>query len=96
MNRERANPSPQFPPGVALLPEDFCVRLEKIKEITGLTWEGMSVCLGVDIRQIQYWRKGGTPNGGAMLSLVELACRVPEGLGVLLNNDLMVVCRGRD
>ena len=96
MNRERVNPSPQFPPGVALLPEDFCVRLEKIKEITGLTWEGMSVCLGGDIRQVQYWRKGGTPNGGAMLSLVELATRVPEGLSVLLNKDLEVVYRGRD
>ena len=69
------------------------MRLETIKEITGLTWEGMSICLGVDIRQLQYWRKGGTPNGGAMLSLVELATRVPGGLGVLLNKDLVLVYR---
>ena len=91
MSRELSNPSSPFPPGVSLLPEDFCQRLEAIKEITGLSWEAMSVCLGVDVRQLQYWRNGGTPNGGAMLSLVELAILVPEGLGTLLNKDLTVV-----
>ena len=95
MSRERTNPSPLFPPGVALLPDDFADRLVAIKEITGLTWEGMAVCLGVDIRQLQHWRNGGTPNGGAMLSLVELATRVPDGLGTLLNRDLIVIHRGR-
>ena len=93
MSRERLNPSPLFPPGIALLPEDFCRRLVAVKEITGLSWEGMAVCLGVDIRQLQHWRNGGTPNGGAMLSLVELATRVPEGLGALLDQDLIVVYR---
>ena len=53
----------------------------------------MSVCLGVDPRQLKYWREGGCPNGGAMLSLVELATRVPGGLGTLLNDDLLVVYR---
>ena len=54
----------------------------------------MSVCLGVDPRQLKYWRDGGWPNGGAMLALVALATRVPGGLGALLNNeDLMVVFR---
>ena len=87
--------SQPFPPGVALLPEDFAERLTALKEITGLTWDGMAVCLGVDIRQLQYWRNGGTPNGGALLSLVRLATRVPGGLGVLLNEDLTVVHGGR-
>ena len=94
MSRERHFPSHLFSPGVSLLPEDFPARLSSLKEITGLTWEGMSVCLGVDPRQLKYWRDGGWPNGGAMLALVALATRVPGGLGSLLNNeDLMVVYR---
>ena len=95
MSRERTNPSPLFPPGVSLLPDDFAKRLVAVKEITGLTWEGMAVCLGVDPRQLKHWQDGGTPNGGAMLSLVDLATRVPEGLGTLLNQDLIVVYRMR-
>ena len=41
-------PQHLFVPGVSLLPEDFSDRLTALKEITGMTWEGMSVCLGVD------------------------------------------------
>ena len=94
MSRERHIPTHLFSPGVSLLPEDFPARLTALKEITALTWEGMSVCLGVDPRQLKYWRDGGWPNGGAMLALVALATRVPGGLGALLNNaDLMVVFR---
>ena len=91
MSRERHVPSRHFPLGVSLLPEDFSDRLTALKELTGLSWEGMSVCLGVDPRQVRHWRDGGWPNGGAMLALVALATRVPGGLGVLLNEDLMVV-----
>ena len=96
MSRDRHIPSQLFSPGVSLLPEDFPARLTALKEITSLTWEGMSVCLGVDPRQLKYWRDGGWPNGGAMLALVALATRVPGGLGALLNDeDLMVVYRKR-
>ena len=73
MSRERHIPTHLFSPGVSLLPEDFPARLTALKEITALTWEGMSVCLGVDPRQLKYWRDGGWPNGGAMLALVALA-----------------------
>ena len=66
-----------FPPGVSLLTEDSSERLSALKEITGLTWEGMAPSLGVEPRQLHYWRNGGWPNGGAMLSLVDLATRVP-------------------
>ena len=97
MSRERHVPSHLFSPGVSLLPEDFSARLTALKEITDLTWEGMSVCLGVDPRQLKYWRDGGWPNGGAMLALVALATRVPGGLGALLNNeDLIVVHQTQD
>ena len=36
------------PPGVALMPEDFPRRLAALKQLTGLTWEGMADALGVD------------------------------------------------
>ena len=96
MSRARQVPSRLFAPDGSLLPEDFPSRLTALKEITGLTWEGMSVCLGVDPRQLKYWRDGGWPNGGAMLALVELATRVPGGLGVLLDKDLTVVYGKRE
>ena len=86
---------PLFLPGVSLMPEDFTERLTLLKEITGLSWEGLAVCLGVDSRQVLHWRKGGVPNGGAMLALVRLATLVPEGLGELLNEDLTVIYRRR-
>ena len=80
-----------FRPGIALLPDDFPARLTALKENTGLTWEGMACCIGVDPRQLQQWRNGGWPNGGAMLALVDLATRVPGGLGKLLGRELLVV-----
>ena len=84
MSRGRQYSSQLFPPGVALMPEDFPERLTALKEITGLSWEGMAVCLGVDSRQLLRWRKGASPGGGAMLSLVRLALAVPGGLEALL------------
>ena len=83
-----------YVPGVALMPEDFGDRLVLLKEATGLSWEGMSTCIGSDNRQLWRWRKhGAAPSGGAMLSLVGLAVQVPEGLGRLLARDLIVVRR---
>ena len=85
-----------FPPGVALMPEDFPRQLAALKGLTGLTWEGMADALGVDPRQLFRWRKqDGEPNGGAMLSLVRLAVRVPGGLALLVDEDLVVIYRPR-
>ncbi len=95
MSRARRTPSTLFPPGVALLPEDFSERLNVLKEITGLSWDGMAVCMGVDSRQLLRWRQGGWPNGGAMLALVRLAIRVPGGLGELLDEDVTVTYKPR-
>ncbi|MXX18821.1 MAG: hypothetical protein F4Z48_04920 [Dehalococcoidia bacterium] len=88
MSRRAAEP--EFPPGVALLPEDFAERLAAVKERSGLPWERMAVCMGVDPRQLWRWRHGASPGGGAMLALVRFAARV-EGLGDLLGEDLTVV-----
>ena len=83
---------PFIPPGVALMPDDFARRLAALKEMTGLSWEGMASVMAVDSRQLWRWRKqGGEPNGGAMLVLVRLAMRVPEGMAVLLDEDVIVI-----
>ena len=87
MSRECHIPSHLFTLGVSLLPEDFPIRLIALKGITGLTWEGMSVCLGVDPRQLKYWRDGGWPNGGALLALVRLSTRLPMPLSCLWSHD---------
>ncbi len=84
-----------IPPGVALMPDDFPDRLKTLKDMTGLSWERMSVGMGVDPRQVMRWRRGVAPNGGAMLSLVRVAIRVPEGLGELLDEDVTVIRRPR-
>ncbi len=78
-------------PGVALLPQDFPERLNTLKEMTGVSWEKMAAAMGVDSRQLHRWRRGTAPNGEAMLALVRLATRVPDGLAVLLGEDLIVV-----
>ena len=80
-----------YTPGIAILPEDFPERLTTLKELADLTWEGMACWLGVDPKQLQQWRNGGWPNGGAMLAIVDFATRVPGGLAVLLGCDLLVI-----
>ena len=40
------------------LPEDFPTRLERFKEATGFTWDGLAGCLGVDSRQLQRAKPG--------------------------------------
>ena len=94
---DRAPSVPQFiPPGVALMPDDFPERLTALRDLLGLNWEEMSVCLGVDPRQMLRWRShGASPNGGAMLSLVRLAIRSPDGLAMLLDEDVMVIIKPR-
>ena len=76
-----------FPEGMALMPSDFPGRLSALKDITGLSWEGLSTCLGVDCRQVLRWRQGAEPCGGAMLAICRLAAMVPRGLGVLLDDE---------
>ena len=91
MSRSAIVPEADYPPGVALMPEDFAERLVALKERSGLPWERMAVSMGVDPRQLWRWRHGASPGGGAMLSLVRFAIRVPDGLSCLLDEGVMVV-----
>ena len=86
-----------IPPGVALVPEDFRQKLEVIKRLTGLSWEGLASAMGVDSRQLWRWRKrGGEPGAGAMLALARVALRVPGGLALLLDEDVIVILGNRE
>ena len=73
-----------IPPGVALMPDDFPERLERFKEATGFTWDGLAGCLGVDPRQLQRWRKDTKPDGDGLCALITLAACVPGGLYILV------------
>ena len=86
-----------FVPGVALLPDDVGARLTRLKEASGLSWEGLASIIGVDHRQLLRWRTAGAePSGGAMLALVDFAIQVPGGLGIITGRDLVVSVRGRE
>ena len=70
--------------GDGLIPTDFAVRLDAFKEATGLSWDILAACLGVDPRQLQRWRRGTRPSGDGLCALVLLAARIPGGVHMLL------------
>ena len=56
----------------------------------------MATCIGVHYRQLVRWRnQGAVLSGEAMLALVDLAAQVPEGLGILIGRNIIVVRRER-
>ena len=78
-----------FTPGVALMPDNFPERLAAIKKAAGLSWQGLSACLGVDDRQVLRWRQGAVPCGGAMLDIFRLASTMPGGVRILLGDQVI-------
>ena len=75
-----------------VLPEDFALRIERLKEASGLTWNGFALAIGVDRQQVRRWRKDGVePSGGPMLSLFRFAAQMPGGLEILMGEDFRVI-----
>ena len=66
-----------------LIGPDFGERIEAFKEATGLSWDVLAACLGVDPRQLQRWREGTKPSGDGVNALVKLASRIPGGMYIL-------------
>ena len=66
-----------------LIGPDFGERIESFKEATGLSWDILAACLGVDPRQLQRWREGTKPSGDGVNALVKLAARIPGGISIL-------------
>ena len=72
-----------LPPGTTILPDNFSIRLVRIKEATGLTWNQFGEKVGVNPRQMLRWRNGAKPSGGAMYSLMRVAMTLPNGYWLL-------------
>ena len=70
-----------------VLPPDFPQQLTRLKEASGLTWTAFAHALGVDRKQVNHWRQGVDPCGGAMMALVRFAMRIPGGLEILLGEE---------
>ena len=68
--RYRRSTDPPFSPGVSYIPEDFARQLTRLKEVTGLSGEGLATVPGVKAKQVHRWRQGGEPCSGAVLALV--------------------------
>ena len=66
-----------------LIGPDFGTRIEAFKETTGLSWDILAACLGVDPRQLQRWREGTKPSGDGVNALVKLSSRIPGGMYIL-------------
>ena len=84
----------QLPPEtlycLPFLPDDFVDRLEYFKRVSGLTWDAMAYCMGVDPRQVRRWRHGTKPCGDTLFALLTLAARFPGGVHILLGVDILL------
>ncbi len=75
--------------GSGVLPEDFPLRLRRLRRATHLTRNGFADALGVDPKQALRWDDGTEPCGGAMLSVVRLAGVVPGGLDIIVEDGFL-------
>ena len=65
-------------------PEDFGGRLERLKEMTGLSWQEFAELLGVTQRGLLKWRRGGPPSGAYLWAILDLASGVAGGFELML------------
>ena len=69
-------------------PEDFGRRLERLKELAGLSWQEMVALLGVTDRATLLWRRGERlPSGANILAVTDLARSIPGGIELLCRGD---------
>ena len=61
-----------------VFPGDFPQRLERFKEVSGLSWAEMARRLWTYPLTIRRWRAGGRPNAEHLLALLDMA----DGLGL--------------
>ena len=65
-------------------PDDFGERLERLKELVGVSWGEFAELLGVTQRGLLKWRRGGPPSGAYFWAIMELAREVPGGFELML------------
>ena len=62
-----------------VFPEDFPLRLSRLKEASGLSWAELNSRLGIHPQSMRRWRRGeARPTARHIMALLELA----EGLGL--------------
>lgn len=62
-----------FSPTRASFPDDFPRRIERLRESSGLSWPGFARALGVSVRTVHRWRRGGRPDAAHLLALLDYA-----------------------
>lgn len=73
--------------GTGEMPPDFPLRLCRLKETSGLSWNGLSEVVGTDAKQLLRWRQGAEPGGGAIYSIVWVAAQFPGGLELVMGQE---------
>ena len=68
-------------------PQDFGERLERLKELTGLSWGEFAERLGVTQRGLAKWRNGGPPSGRYLWAIIGLAREVTGGYDLIMYGD---------
>ncbi len=66
-------------------PDDFGRRLERLKELVGVSWREFAELVGVTERGMLKWRRGAPPSGAYFWAIVELARDVPGGIELILD-----------
>ena len=74
----------------AVLAEDFPKRLERLKEVSGLTWAAFARAIGVDPKLVHRWRNGVEPRGWVMHALFRFAQRMPGGMAILVTESFQM------
>ena len=68
-------------------PEDFPQRLERLKEMAGISWKRMAELVGVTDRGALKWRRGGRPSAANFRAIIELAREIPGGYDLMMDGD---------
>ena len=76
-------------------PEDFPQRLERLKEMAGISWKRMAgiswkrmaELVGVTDRGALKWRRGGGPSAANFRAIIELAREIPGGYDLMMDGD---------
>lgn len=86
-----------LPLETAVFPEDFPDRLQRLKEVSGLSWTAFAQVIGVDLKQLRRWlRKGVEPSGGPMIALFRFAALIPDGGEILLGEGFQLTFCGKE
>ncbi len=72
------------------LAEDFPKRLERLHEVSGLTWAAFARAIGVDPKLVHRWRNGVQPSGWAMHAIFRFAARIPGGMAILVTESFQM------